>query len=326
MIEPPVWVPKATGTMKSATAAADPLDDPPGVCAGLCGLAVGPGCAQRELGGHRLAEHHRAGLARERDAGRVLRRPVAGIESASRSAVGMSCGVDDVLDAERQAVQRSARARARRAPAPRRARAPGSRWANACTTGSRSAMRSRQARVSASRGEPPGGDRVERRRSASSSFGARWHLARPPPRGCASRLTRLASGVPYASNSLSDSPWPRATSLAGVPIMGLNRRASSWRIVGAARSRSSWRGRCSRTRRSVLRLVPQADLKILDTVQTTNNITSNHGYMIYDTLFSLDSKLEPQAADGRELHAERRRPHLDVQAAPRAQVPRRPAR
>jgi peptide/nickel transport system substrate-binding protein len=45
---------------------------------------------------------------------------------------------------------------------------------------------------------------------------------------------------------------------------------------------------------SVLRLVPQADLKILDTVQTTNNITSNHGYMIYDTLFSLNSKLVPQ--------------------------------
>ena len=45
---------------------------------------------------------------------------------------------------------------------------------------------------------------------------------------------------------------------------------------------------------SVLRLVPQADLKILDTVQTTNNITSNHGYMIYDTLFSLDSKFMPK--------------------------------
>ena len=45
---------------------------------------------------------------------------------------------------------------------------------------------------------------------------------------------------------------------------------------------------------SVLRLVPQADLKILDTVQTTNNITSNHGYMIYDTLFALDSKLMPK--------------------------------
>ncbi len=43
MIDPPVCVPKATGTMKSATAAADPLDDPPGVCARSCGLAVGPG-------------------------------------------------------------------------------------------------------------------------------------------------------------------------------------------------------------------------------------------------------------------------------------------
>ena len=29
--------------MKSATAAAEPDDEPPGVCAGLCGLAVGPG-------------------------------------------------------------------------------------------------------------------------------------------------------------------------------------------------------------------------------------------------------------------------------------------
>jgi hypothetical protein len=29
--------------MRSATAAADPLDEPPGVCAGLCGLVVGPG-------------------------------------------------------------------------------------------------------------------------------------------------------------------------------------------------------------------------------------------------------------------------------------------
>ena len=43
---------------------------------------------------------------------------------------------------------------------------------------------------------------------------------------------------------------------------------------------------------SVLRLVPQADLKILDTVQTTNNITSNHGYMIYDMLFAPNAKLE----------------------------------
>jgi peptide/nickel transport system substrate-binding protein len=45
---------------------------------------------------------------------------------------------------------------------------------------------------------------------------------------------------------------------------------------------------------SVLRIVPQADLKLLDPVFTTANITSNHGYMIYDTLFALDAKLEPK--------------------------------
>ncbi len=40
MIEPPVWVPSAIGTMPAATAAAEPDDEPPGVCAGLRGLRV----------------------------------------------------------------------------------------------------------------------------------------------------------------------------------------------------------------------------------------------------------------------------------------------
>ncbi|HSE95464.1 MAG TPA: ABC transporter substrate-binding protein, partial [Methylomirabilota bacterium] len=50
---------------------------------------------------------------------------------------------------------------------------------------------------------------------------------------------------------------------------------------------------------TVLRIVPQADLKILDSVWTTNNITSNHGYMIYDVLFAPNGKLEykPQMVD-----------------------------
>jgi len=53
---------------------------------------------------------------------------------------------------------------------------------------------------------------------------------------------------------------------------------------------------------TVLRIVPQADLKILDTVWTTNNITSNHGYMIYDVLFAPNAKLEykPQMVDSWE--------------------------
>src|SRR5258706_10261455 len=40
IVEPPVCVPIPSGIMKSATPAADPLDEPPGVCAVLCGLAV----------------------------------------------------------------------------------------------------------------------------------------------------------------------------------------------------------------------------------------------------------------------------------------------
>ncbi len=43
MTEPPVWVPIASGIMKSATAAAEPLDEPPGEKAGSCGFDVGPG-------------------------------------------------------------------------------------------------------------------------------------------------------------------------------------------------------------------------------------------------------------------------------------------
>src|SRR5262245_50867420 len=74
-------------------------------------------------------------------------------------------------------------------------------------------------------------------------------------------------------------------------IMGPNLRGFSAATAAAALATIL---AASAHAQSVLRLVPQADLKILDTVQTTNNITSNHGYMIYDTLFSLDSKLVPK--------------------------------
>lgn len=43
-----------------------------------------------------------------------------------------------------------------------------------------------------------------------------------------------------------------------------------------------------------LKVVPQADLKNLDPIWTTAAITVNHGFMIYDTLYGLDEKLEPQ--------------------------------
>ena len=43
MVEPPVCEPIASGTMKSATAAAEPLDDTPGVRARSCGLRTPAG-------------------------------------------------------------------------------------------------------------------------------------------------------------------------------------------------------------------------------------------------------------------------------------------
>ncbi|MCK8783617.1 ABC transporter substrate-binding protein [Roseomonas sp. NAR14] len=50
----------------------------------------------------------------------------------------------------------------------------------------------------------------------------------------------------------------------------------------------------------VVKFVPQANLGSLDPIWTTANITRNHGYMIYDTLYGTDAALEPkpQMAEG----------------------------
>jgi peptide/nickel transport system substrate-binding protein len=48
-----------------------------------------------------------------------------------------------------------------------------------------------------------------------------------------------------------------------------------------------------------LRLVPHANLTILDPIWTTAYISRNHGYMIYDTLFgtTVDGKIKPQMVE-----------------------------
>src|SRR5260370_27191067 len=45
---------------------------------------------------------------------------------------------------------------------------------------------------------------------------------------------------------------------------------------------------------NVLRFVPHADLSIIDPHWTGIYITRNYGYMVYDTLFALDSAYRPQ--------------------------------
>jgi peptide/nickel transport system substrate-binding protein len=53
-------------------------------------------------------------------------------------------------------------------------------------------------------------------------------------------------------------------------------------------------GALAQAKPSVLRVVPHANLQILDPIFTTIYISRNHGYMIDDTLFALDDKLQPQ--------------------------------
>ncbi|HYZ62385.1 MAG TPA: ABC transporter substrate-binding protein [Acetobacteraceae bacterium] len=43
----------------------------------------------------------------------------------------------------------------------------------------------------------------------------------------------------------------------------------------------------------LLRFIPQADLTVLDPMWTTAYVTRNHGYMVFDTLFGLDSQYKP---------------------------------
>jgi peptide/nickel transport system substrate-binding protein len=43
-----------------------------------------------------------------------------------------------------------------------------------------------------------------------------------------------------------------------------------------------------------LRFIAQSDLRVLDPIWTTAYITRNHGYMVFDTLFAIDSKFKPQ--------------------------------
>jgi ABC-type transport system substrate-binding protein len=58
-----------------------------------------------------------------------------------------------------------------------------------------------------------------------------------------------------------------------------------------------------RAAESVLRMVPQANLTSIDPIWTTANITRNHGFMVYDTLYGLDAALQPQPqmAEGHQV-------------------------
>ena len=61
-------------------------------------------------------------------------------------------------------------------------------------------------------------------------------------------------------------------------------------------------------RAATLRFIPQANLTSLDPIWTTATVTNNHGYYVYDTLYSADARMRPrpQMAEGHEVSADGR--------------------
>ena len=45
---------------------------------------------------------------------------------------------------------------------------------------------------------------------------------------------------------------------------------------------------------STLKIVMHSDLKVIDPIWASAQISRTHGYMVYDTLFGLDAELRPQ--------------------------------
>ena len=73
-------------------------------------------------------------------------------------------------------------------------------------------------------------------------------------------------------------------------MKAIHRRWGALGLVLAAAVMASASARAE----TVLRVVMNTDLKIVDPVWTTVYVTRNHGYMVYDTLFALDEKREPK--------------------------------
>lgn len=76
---------------------------------------------------------------------------------------------------------------------------------------------------------------------------------------------------------------------------GLGRWLAVLTVAGALLLTAALPARAETT----LKVIPQASLRVLDPIWTTGYITRNHGYLVYDTLFSLDRqlKVQPQMVD-----------------------------
>ena len=72
---------------------------------------------------------------------------------------------------------------------------------------------------------------------------------------------------------------------------------------------------------NTLRVKLFGDLRSLDPFISPEYMARNHGYMVYDTLFALDSEASAAAADGGALDHLARWPHLGLHPAGGAALP-----
>jgi peptide/nickel transport system substrate-binding protein len=64
--------------------------------------------------------------------------------------------------------------------------------------------------------------------------------------------------------------------------------------AGAASAAAAIAGPAVAQAPRLLKFVPQANLTSLDPIWTTANVTRNHAYMVYDTLYGMDAQFRPQ--------------------------------
>ena len=73
--------------------------------------------------------------------------------------------------------------------------------------------------------------------------------------------------------------------------------AGMLRVVAAAAALALWfvpSSGWAQSAAKTLRFIPQADLRSIDPIWTTAYVTRNFGYLVFDTLFSLDKDFKPQ--------------------------------
>ncbi|HWM78240.1 MAG TPA: ABC transporter substrate-binding protein, partial [Methylomirabilota bacterium] len=73
-------------------------------------------------------------------------------------------------------------------------------------------------------------------------------------------------------------------------------------LIGAGAALGALRGAPfvhAQKRGGTIRIIPIADLKVLDPIWTTAYVTRDHAYLVYDTLFASDASLQikPQMVD-----------------------------